>query len=174
MTDRFALRGASGKIKMSLMTPCTVRPDGARAVILSGGMLGKANVRIAVKRPLHRSFARRKSSSTIPAARVMGQSPVSNRGRLAEPSVRGRTEIRDHRDLMMEIGSSQAGVARAVRKYDGGDAPAGQGNMSSASVMFVLSWVLARGGDVLLGCALAFGPGLTAPRGDDVPGGRVT
>ena len=34
---------------MNLMTPCTVRPDGARAVILSGGMLGKASVRIAVE-----------------------------------------------------------------------------------------------------------------------------
>jgi hypothetical protein len=49
VTDRYALRGASGKIEMSLMTPCTVRPDGARAVILSGGMLGKASVRIAVE-----------------------------------------------------------------------------------------------------------------------------
>jgi Heparinase II/III-like protein len=48
VTDRFALRGAGGKIEMNLMTPCTVRPDGARAVILSGGMLGKASVRIAV------------------------------------------------------------------------------------------------------------------------------
>jgi hypothetical protein len=48
VTDRYALRGAAGKIEMSLMTPCTVRPDGARAVILSGGMLGKASVRIAV------------------------------------------------------------------------------------------------------------------------------
>jgi hypothetical protein len=48
LTDRFALRGASGKIEMNLMTPCTVRPDGARAVILSGGMPGGASVRIAV------------------------------------------------------------------------------------------------------------------------------
>jgi hypothetical protein len=48
VTDRFALRGASGKIEMSLMTPCSVRPEGAHAVILSGGMLGKASVRIAV------------------------------------------------------------------------------------------------------------------------------
>ena len=49
VTDRFALRGASGKIEMNLMTPCTVRPDGARAVMLSGGMLGNASVRIAVE-----------------------------------------------------------------------------------------------------------------------------
>jgi hypothetical protein len=48
VTDRYSLRGASGKIEMNLMTPCTVRPDGARAVILSGGVLGKAGVRIAV------------------------------------------------------------------------------------------------------------------------------
>jgi hypothetical protein len=48
VTDRFALRGGSGKIEMNLMTPCTVRPDGARAVILSGGMPGTANARIAV------------------------------------------------------------------------------------------------------------------------------
>jgi hypothetical protein len=48
LTDRFALRGASGKIEMNLMTPCSVRPDGARAVILSGGMPGGASVRIAV------------------------------------------------------------------------------------------------------------------------------
>jgi hypothetical protein len=49
VTDRFALRGGSGKIEMNLMTPCTVRPDGARAVMLSGGMLGEARVRIAVE-----------------------------------------------------------------------------------------------------------------------------
>jgi hypothetical protein len=49
VTDRFALRGAPGKIEMNLMTPCTVRPDGARAVMLSGGMLGKASVRLAVE-----------------------------------------------------------------------------------------------------------------------------
>jgi hypothetical protein len=49
VSDRFALRGAPGKIEMSLMTPCTVRPAGARALILSGGMLGKASVRIAVE-----------------------------------------------------------------------------------------------------------------------------
>lgn len=49
VTDRYALRGPSGKIEMSLMTPCTVRPDGARAMILSGGMLGKAGVRIAIE-----------------------------------------------------------------------------------------------------------------------------
>ncbi|MGD0777080.1 MAG: heparinase II/III family protein [Candidatus Solibacter sp.] len=48
VTDRYALR-AAGKIEMSLMTPCTVRADGARAVILSGGMIGKASVRIAVE-----------------------------------------------------------------------------------------------------------------------------
>ena len=48
VTDRFALRGA-GKIEMNLMTPCTVRADGERAVILSGGMLGSARVRIAVE-----------------------------------------------------------------------------------------------------------------------------
>jgi Heparinase II/III-like protein len=48
VTDRFALRGVGGKIEMSLMTPCTVRADGARAVVLSGGMLGKASVRVAV------------------------------------------------------------------------------------------------------------------------------
>ena len=49
VTDRYALRGAPGKIEMSLMTPCTVRADGARAVILSAGMLGTASVRIAVE-----------------------------------------------------------------------------------------------------------------------------
>ena len=49
VTDRYALRGAPGKIEMSLMTPCAVRADGARALILSGGMLGKASVRIAVE-----------------------------------------------------------------------------------------------------------------------------
>jgi hypothetical protein len=48
VTDQYALR-APGKIEMSLMTPCTVRADGARAVILSGGMLGAASVRIAVE-----------------------------------------------------------------------------------------------------------------------------
>jgi hypothetical protein len=48
VTDRYALRGASGKIEMNLMTPCTVRPDGASAVILSGGMLSRDSVRIAV------------------------------------------------------------------------------------------------------------------------------
>jgi hypothetical protein len=47
VTDRFALR-APGKIEMNLMTPCTVLADGERAVILSGGMLGNARVRIAV------------------------------------------------------------------------------------------------------------------------------
>jgi hypothetical protein len=47
--DQYTLRGASGKIEMNLMTPCTVRVDGARAAILSGGMLGKASVRIAVE-----------------------------------------------------------------------------------------------------------------------------
>jgi predicted naringenin-chalcone synthase len=36
------------------------------------------------------------------------------------------------------------------------------GNMSSATVMFVLADVLARGGEERPGCALAFGPGLTA------------
>ncbi len=36
------------------------------------------------------------------------------------------------------------------------------GNMSSATVMFVLARLLARGGPVRPGCALAFGPGLTA------------
>jgi hypothetical protein len=56
VTDRFALRGAAGKIEMNLMTPCTVRPDGARAVILSGGMLGNANVRIAVEAPATPDF----------------------------------------------------------------------------------------------------------------------
>jgi hypothetical protein len=50
MTDRFALRGASGKIEMNLMTPCTVRPDGG-AVILSGGMLRRDSVRITVSAP---------------------------------------------------------------------------------------------------------------------------
>ena len=48
VTDRFALR-AAGTIEMNLMTPCTVRADGERAVILSGGMLGNARVRIAVE-----------------------------------------------------------------------------------------------------------------------------
>jgi hypothetical protein len=47
--DQYTLRGASEKIAMNLMTPCTVRADGARAAILSGGMLGKASVRIAVE-----------------------------------------------------------------------------------------------------------------------------
>ena len=56
VTDRFALRGASGKIEMSLMTPCTVRPDGARAVVLSGGMLGKASVRVTVGAPATPEF----------------------------------------------------------------------------------------------------------------------
>jgi predicted naringenin-chalcone synthase len=36
------------------------------------------------------------------------------------------------------------------------------GNMSSATVMFVLERVLAAGGPARTGCALAFGPGLTA------------
>jgi hypothetical protein len=49
VTDRYAFRGSAGKIEMSLMTPSTVRSDGARAAILSGGMLGKASVRIAVE-----------------------------------------------------------------------------------------------------------------------------
>jgi alpha-pyrone synthase len=34
--------------------------------------------------------------------------------------------------------------------------------MSSATVMFVLARVLAQGGPARQGCALAFGPGLTA------------
>jgi hypothetical protein len=50
VTDRFALR-AAGKIEMNLMTPCTVRAEGERAVVLSGGMLGNARVRIAVEAP---------------------------------------------------------------------------------------------------------------------------
>jgi predicted naringenin-chalcone synthase len=36
------------------------------------------------------------------------------------------------------------------------------GNMSSATVMFVLARMLAQGGPARQGCALAFGPGLTA------------
>jgi Heparinase II/III-like protein len=70
VTDRFALRGASGKIEMSLMTPCTVRPDGARALILSGGMLGKANVRIAVEAPATPDF--RTEEIVINDARLRG------------------------------------------------------------------------------------------------------
>jgi hypothetical protein len=50
VTDRFALR-AAGKIEMNLMTPGTVRAEGERAVVLSGGMLGNARVRIAVEAP---------------------------------------------------------------------------------------------------------------------------
>ena len=48
VTDRYALR-ESRKIEMSLMTPCVVKQDGARGLVLSGGMLGKASVRIAVE-----------------------------------------------------------------------------------------------------------------------------
>jgi hypothetical protein len=49
VNDRYALRAAGGKIEMSLMTPCTVRQDGANAVVLSGGLLtGARGVRIAI------------------------------------------------------------------------------------------------------------------------------
>jgi len=49
VTDRFELHAASGRIEMNLMTPCRVLPEGPHAVILSGGMLSKASVRIAVQ-----------------------------------------------------------------------------------------------------------------------------
>lgn len=49
VTDRYALHAAGGKIEMSLMTPCSVRQDGANAIVLSGGFLGgKGGVRIAI------------------------------------------------------------------------------------------------------------------------------
>ena len=56
VTDRFALHSASGKIEMNLMTPCGVRPEGAHAVVLSGGLLGTASVRIAVHSPAPPAF----------------------------------------------------------------------------------------------------------------------
>ena len=56
VTDRFALHSASGKIEMNLMTPCGVRPEGAHAVVLSGGLLGTATVRIVVHSPAPPAF----------------------------------------------------------------------------------------------------------------------
>jgi hypothetical protein len=44
VSDRYTLHAAGGKVEMSLMTPCTVKPDGAHAVIFSGG---KTQVRVA-------------------------------------------------------------------------------------------------------------------------------
>jgi predicted naringenin-chalcone synthase len=65
----------------------------------------------------------------------------------------GRT-ILDAVGDALGLGEEALDVSRGVlRDY---------GNMSSATVMFVLSRVLARGGDERPGCALAFGPGLTA------------
>ena len=51
VTENFALRAANGKVELSLMTQCGVRPDGSNALILSGGMLGGAAVRIAIAGP---------------------------------------------------------------------------------------------------------------------------
>jgi alpha-pyrone synthase len=65
----------------------------------------------------------------------------------------GRT-ILDAVGDALGLGEEALGPSRGVlRDY---------GNMSSATVMFVLSEVLARGGSDRPGCALAFGPGLTA------------
>ncbi len=65
----------------------------------------------------------------------------------------GRT-ILDAVGDALALGEEALGPSRRVlRDY---------GNMSSATVMFVLSEVLARGGEERPGCALAFGPGLTA------------
>jgi predicted naringenin-chalcone synthase len=65
----------------------------------------------------------------------------------------GRT-ILDAVEDALGLEGKALGVSRGVlRDY---------GNMSSATVMFVLGDVLARGGEGPPGCALAFGPGLTA------------
>ena len=65
----------------------------------------------------------------------------------------GRT-ILDAVGDALALGKEALGPSRRVlRDY---------GNMSSATVMFVLSDVLARAGEERPGCALAFGPGLTA------------
>ena len=100
VTDRFALRGASGKIEMSLMTPCSgaagrrARGDpfrrhagqGERADC--GGCCRGAGIPDGGDRHQRQ-----------PAARVMGQSPVSYGGGVAEPACRGRAEIRDYAAL---------------------------------------------------------------------------
>jgi alpha-pyrone synthase len=65
----------------------------------------------------------------------------------------GRTVLDAAQDGL-RLDEGQLAESRAVlRDY---------GNMSSATVMFVLARVLAQGGPARQGCALAFGPGLTA------------
>jgi hypothetical protein len=48
VTDRYALKGARGRVELNLMTPCNVEADGASALVLSGSQLGLASVRIAM------------------------------------------------------------------------------------------------------------------------------
>ena len=48
VTDRYALN-AAGKLEMSFMTPCVAKQDGERGLLLTGGMLGKTSVRLAVE-----------------------------------------------------------------------------------------------------------------------------
>jgi hypothetical protein len=71
VTDRFALRGGSGRIEMSLMTPCAVRQDGASAIVLSGGFLGaRSSVRIGIH--AEAAPAIRSEEIAITDARLLG------------------------------------------------------------------------------------------------------
>ena len=56
VTDRYALNGPHGRIELNLMTPCVVSADGASGLMLSGGLLGAARVRLVVHAPVAPRF----------------------------------------------------------------------------------------------------------------------